>query len=93
MCLCVYLQTPSCTLPTLSELSSVQPFLLFGLCSVGEANHLLFVTSSNAWGGLSHFIFQQGSKEQWVVMGKLPFCKVEHCPFLRVQLRWSLVAL
>lgn len=43
VCIRVYLQTSSCTLPTLSELNSVQSFLLFGLCSVREANHLPFV--------------------------------------------------
>lgn len=92
MSLCMYLQTSSCTLPTLSELGSVQSFLLFDLCSERRANHLLLLPPQGV-GGLSGFIFQQGSKEQWVVMGKLSFCKVEHCPFLRVQFRSSLVAL
>lgn len=37
------LQTLSCTLPTISELDSLQPFLLFDPCSVGEANNLLLL--------------------------------------------------
>lgn len=87
VCLYLYLQTLSCTLPILLELTLFSHF--YCLVFVQWERLLLFVTSPNAWGGPSGFICQQGSKEQWVVMGKLS-CKVEH---LRVQFRWSLVAL
>lgn len=91
-CLCVFANSILHTSNSIRTRLCSALFIIWSLFS-GEASHLLFVTIPNAWGGLSGFIFQQGSKEQWVVVGKLSFCKVEHCPFLRVQFRWSLVAL